>query len=259
MTSPPTGNQQVTTTSWPAIPAGRVALKAGGYLAAVTTFELPAFALARHPVTNAVYARFIAAGGYDNARWWLEDGWAQRQRWGWTAPRYWGGRDWNEPDHPVVGVSWYEALAYCRWLSAGTGRAITLPTEQQWQRAAQGDDERPFPWGQALPDATRCNWQRNVDETTPVDAYPAGASPYGVLDLSGNVWEWTLTGWESGNRRPEAGANGELRLLRGGSWSSDSPYSLQVDNRSALDPNTRLDPAYRNHVTVGFRCAVVSG
>lgn len=242
--------------TWQQIPAGSVTLKPGGYLAAATTYQLPAFFLARHPVTNADFAHFIAAGGYETRRWWTDVGWAQRRRWGWTAPRYWGGHEWNEPDHPVVGVSWYEALAYCRWRSAHAGRDVTLPTEQQWQRAAQGDDGRPFPWGDALPDATRCNWQRNVDETTPVDAYPAGASPFDVLDLSGNVWEWTLTAWESGNNRPDATSNGEPRLLRGGSWSSDSPYSLQADNRSALDPNTRLDPAYRNHVTVGFRCVL---
>lgn len=256
MKTSPTTNQQLPTSLWLPIPAGSVTLKAGGYLAQATTFVVPAFALARHPVTNAEYGRFIDAGGYETRRWWTGAGWTQRQRWGWTASRYWGGRDWNAPDHPVVGVSWYEALAYCRWLGATTGRTITLPTEQQWQRAAQGDDGRSFPWGETLPDASRCNWQRNVDETTPVDAYPAGASPYGVLDLSGNVWEWTLTGWESGNNAPENASNREPHLLRGGSWSSDSPYSLQADNRSALDPNTRLDPAYRNHATVGFRCAI---
>jgi len=157
----------------------------------------------------------------------------------------------NQPEQPVVGISWYEALAYCRWLSELTSQTITLPSEQQWQRAAQGDDGRLYPWGNEDPNENLCNWQRNVDETTAVTQYPAGASPYGVLDMCGNVWEWCLTGAESGTAEP---VGKEARMLRGGSWSSDSLLSLRVTNRNPNDPNTRLAAAVRYHVMVGFRC-----
>lgn len=239
---------------WIKIPAGQVALAPGGYLAEVVVGDVPTFSMARVPVTNAQYARFVEAGGYLERTWWTAEGWDARQKGGWTEPRHWHSPDWNPPERPVVGVSWYEALAFCRWLGAQIGRTVTLPTEQQWQRAAQGDDERPYPWGHVEPTAQLCNWNRHVDETTPVTHYLAGASPFGVLDLCGNVWEWCLTGWETGTA---VLGTREARMLRGGSWSSDSPLSLRVTNRSARDPNTRLTPDYRNHVTVGFRCVSV--
>jgi formylglycine-generating enzyme required for sulfatase activity len=236
---------------WTSIPGGEVALEAGGYLAEPACVAVEPFAIARCPVTNAQYAPFVASGGYAHRAWWSDDGWALRGRYGWAEPRYWDNPDWNRPDHPVVGVSWYEAMAFCRWLGAGRGERVTLPSEGQWQRAAQGDDGREFPWGDEPPDETRCNWNRYVDETTPVMRYPGGASPYGVMDMSGNVWEWCRTGWTGGQ---EAGGRREPRLVRGGSWSSDSPISLRAANRSPKDPNARLLPAERNVVTVGFRC-----
>ncbi len=236
---------------WIEIPAGTVTLAAGGYLPQATTFDLPAFAISRYPVTNAQFGEFVAAGGYSRQEFWPADGWAARQKRGWDAPRYWTDRHWNQPDYPVVGISWHEAMAYGRWLSQQTGQAISLPTEQQWQRAAQGDDGRVYPWGHTEPEERHCNWNRLVDETTPVGHYPAGHSPFGVADLCGNVWEWCLTGWESGD---EVADGREPRLLRGGCWSSDSPLSLRVTNRSPRDPNTRQVPHYRDHVTVGFRC-----
>jgi formylglycine-generating enzyme required for sulfatase activity len=239
---------------WTPIPGGQVTLGQGGYLMDRATFALEPFVMTRFPVTNAQYAAFIAAGGYAERMWWTERGWQMRERENWTEARFWTDRDWNQADCPVVGVCWYEALAFCRWLSTQTGRAITLPTEQQWQRAAQGDDGREFPWGNDEPDELRCNWNRVEDGTTPVTRYPDGVSPFGVMDMSGNVWEWCLTGWESGRTDDEGR---ELRVLRGGSWSSDSPISLRAANRNASDPNARLSPAYRNHVTVGFRCVNV--
>ena len=239
---------------WTPIPGGQVMLGEGGYLTNPATFALETFVMTRFPVTNAQYAAFIAAGGYEERGWWTARGWQIRERENWTETRFWTDRDWNQADCPVVGVSWYEALAFCRWLSARLGYEVSLPTEQQWQRAAQGDDGREFPWGNNEPDELRCNWNRVEDGTTPVTHYPDGVSPFGVMDMSGNVWEWCLTGWESG-RTDEEGR--EARVLRGGSWSSDSPISLRAANRNASDPNARLSPAYRNHVTVGFRCVSV--
>lgn len=232
---------------WVTIPGGSVTLPAGGYLGETAVFPVSSFHISRYPVTNAHFAPFVAGGGYDVRDWWDEPGWALNRKHGWREPRFWRDPEWSRPDHPVVGVSWYEAMAFCRWLAAQQGRPVTLPTEQQWQRAAQGDDGRYYPWGDADPADDLCNWQRHVDSTTPVTRYPAGASPFGVMDLCGNVWEWCATSW--------TGEAGGPRLLRGGCWSSDSPLTLRVTNRSAIDPNARLDPAYRHHVTVGFRCA----
>jgi formylglycine-generating enzyme required for sulfatase activity len=220
-------------------------------LLAPAVFPTPAFAISRYPVTHTQFGQFIISGGYTKNAWWDERGWAIKEKEKWTEPRHWHNREWNQPNHPVVGVSWYEAMAFGRGLSQATDQTITLPNEQQWQRAAQGDDGRLYPWGNEEPDGRFCNWNRDIDETTPVDHYPNGARPYGVMDLCGNVWEWCLTGWQSGTE--DAGSD-EPRSLRGGSWSSDSPLSLRVTNRSAKDPNTRLAPDYRHHVTVGFRC-----
>jgi formylglycine-generating enzyme required for sulfatase activity len=236
---------------WVDIPAGPVTLENRDSRLAPTRFDVGAFAIARYPVTNAQYAAFMAAGGYANRAWWADDGWAAKAKHGWTESRYCRDSDWNQPDCPAVGVSWHEAMAFCRWLSVMSSQTITLPTEAQWQRAAQGDDGREYPWGNDAPDADRCNWNRNIDQTSPVTYYPTGASPFGVMDLSGNVWEWCLTAWNDG----EAGEPGsrQARVLRGGSWSSDSPLSLRAANRNGNDPNTRKDPNSRDTL-YGLRC-----
>jgi hypothetical protein len=166
---------------WCDIPAGRVEIADGhGW------FDVPAFQIAKYPVTVAQYEVFIGAGGYQNREWWTEAGWeAREQGWDWddkssswkstgkpwTQPRSMGDKDYKKffiPDHPIIGVSWYEAMAFCRWLSEVLGdgvgargpsplpTTITLPSEQQWQRAAQGDDGRAYPWGKDF-DANRCN------------------------------------------------------------------------------------------------------
>ncbi len=235
---------------WILIPGGAVQLATGGYLPQPTIFQTAPFAISKYPVTNAQFATFIEADGYQQSNLWSSVGWEAKEKAGWTEPRYWRNVDWNTPEQPIVGVSWFEAQAFCNWLSSLNGKSITLPSEQQWQRAAQGEDGRFYPWGNVEPQAELCNWNRLIDETTPVTCYPKGASPFGVFDLCGNVWEWCATGWESGTA---VSGSREPRLLRGGSWSSDSPLSLRVTNRSPKDPNTRLNPAARNNVTVGFR------
>lgn len=245
---------QIAPLTWIAIPGGTVALELAGYGHPTTPAHVEAFAIARTPITNAQFAAFVAAGGYDEPAWWTAEGWAARLKESWTEPRYWTDRDWGRAAYPVVGVAWHEALAYARWLSAQTGATITLPTEAQWQRAAQGDDGREYPWGDRLPDDSLCNWNRDLDETSPVEAYPAGASPYGVLDMSGNVWEWCLSAWQDEDDADEmtGGNDRGAKVLRGGAWSSDSSLSLRAANRNATDPNTRQPPHVRD-TRYGFR------
>ena len=117
------------------------------------------YSIAKYPVTNAQYATFIAAGGYNQRQWWMDAGWDAKNKglmldWStgtgvettpWTEPRFWNDSQFDSAEQPVVGVSWYEALAFCRWLSHTSGNSITLPREDQWQYAAQGDDGRKYP------------------------------------------------------------------------------------------------------------------
>jgi formylglycine-generating enzyme required for sulfatase activity len=98
------------TMHWLNIPGGQALLAEGGYLSQPTIFDVAPFAMARYPVTNAQYAEFIAAGGYINPTWWRGDAWTIKEKGKWAEPRYWPSRDWNRPDYPVVGVSWYEAI-----------------------------------------------------------------------------------------------------------------------------------------------------
>lgn len=175
---------------------------------------LPSFHLARYPITHAQFQAFIDAGGYQDPRWW--QGLAQRME----APQ---AAEWDEPNSPRETVSWYEAVAFCRWLSAALREAITLPTEEQWERAARGRDGREYPWGDYR--SGHANWSTfSADEELPeiartsaVGLYPQGASAEGVLDLAGNIYEWCLNEDDSPERTGSVGI--EFRVLRGGSWN----------------------------------------
>lgn len=237
---------------WCYIPAGKVTLEEGGYVPkGGQTFDVPAFLMAKYPITNAQYERFIAAGGYQQEQRWTTAGWKFREENNKNIPRGWSEIKSDQGDHPVVNVSWYECLAFCQWLDeqtrAGVGIAsrdkarITLPTEQQWQRAAQGDDGREYPWGNQKPDRSYANFEKNVEGTTPVTAYPDGISPYGVMDLSGNVCEWCSTAYESGEI---GGKARQLYVLRGGSWD-DSIDALRVATRDAVYPEWVLSNGFR--------------
>ncbi len=236
---------------WCWIPAGKVTLEAGGYVPkGGQTFDVPAFAIAKYPVTNAQFRKFEAAEGYKQLRWWPEESWHVRTREKWLLPRFSNDKKWNGDDYPVVGVSWYEAMAFCQWLTESVGahgRAplpITLPTEQQWQRAAQGDDGRVYPWGNEV-DANRCNVvESGIGRTTPVTQYPTGASPYGVLDMAGNMWEWCLTEYMSGVTDTNRSYS-NMRVLRGGSWHN-------IQNFARATYRIRLSLGSRDY-DVGFR------
>ncbi|MEZ4864593.1 MAG: SUMF1/EgtB/PvdO family nonheme iron enzyme [Caldilineaceae bacterium] len=220
------------------------------------TFTTDAYWLLQTPVTNGHYQPFVKAGGYTNQEWWTPAGWQWRTKEKITEPRYWQDSQWNEPKQPVVGVSWYEALAFANWLTQLSGEAIRLPTEAEWEKGARGEDGREYPWGDQAPDKTLCNIDKYVGKTTPVDAYPKGASPYGALDMAGNVWEWTLTKWLDNyenyanlvDNRVDADADAR-RVVRGGSWSS-FPHVARATFRIWDVPADRDD-------NLGFRLVVV--
>ena len=198
---------------------------------------LPAFRLGKYPITNREYAAFLARTPAQDVP--PKLGWFNRQP---PADRL---------DHPVASVSWEDACAYCAWLCAETGRTYRLPTEAEWEKTARGADSRPFPWGDAWADGCA-----NVesDDTTPVTAHEAGASPFGVVDLLGNVQEWTLTRWGPDRNmsvfpppyRPDDGRDDttshtqrDLRIHRGGSFRN-SPADLRSTTRSNASPDSRI-------------------
>jgi formylglycine-generating enzyme required for sulfatase activity len=146
--------------------------------------------------------------------------------------------------HPVIKVSWYGAIEYCKWLSKKTGLKFDLPTEAQWEKAARGQDKRKYPWGSREPDKNLANFDGNIGKTTPVGSYPAGASPYGLLDMAGNVWEWCSDRYaanyykNSPPKNPEGPNSGSYRVVRGGSWY-DGARDLRCANRSGYGPSGR--------------------
>jgi len=214
------------------------------------TLYLPDYYLAKTPVTNAQYTAFVHATGHE-------------------LPEHWEGGKLlpGKEDHPVVNVSWYDAVAYCNWLSQVTGKVYCLPSEAEWEKAARGTDGRIYPWGDELPDERRCNFGNIVGRTTAVGRYsPQGDSPYGCADMAGNVWEWTRSRiresrhvggerWfemafrypydpEDGRENPGAGRD-VLRVLRGGAFDYAGKL-VRCAYRLPHDPSGRLGD-------IGFR------
>jgi len=227
---------------WVEIPRGRVTLERGSWINAYgegKTFDVPNFEISKYPITVAQYTQFVDAGGYRTKRFWTVAGWQWRDRGDIKLPRYWDDKRFHNADHPVAGVSWYEAMAFCAWLSEQSGDKVLLPTEQQWQRAAQGDDGRTYPWGNKW-DCRRCNNSVkpcNSNATTSVRQYEGkGDNPYGVVDMAGNVWEWCLTEYESGNQGLY-GSN--MRGLRGGSWRDGDEGRFRAAFRGGNVPDYR--------------------
>ncbi|MBN1584035.1 MAG: formylglycine-generating enzyme family protein [Anaerolineae bacterium] len=200
--------------------------------------HLPDYYLAKTPVTNAQYAAFVRATQRTPPSHWQED----------RPPK-------AKENHPVVRVSWYDAIAYCKWLSGLTGQAYRLPTEAEWEKAARGDKASMYPWGDRW-DASRCNTKESeTEDTTPVGAYPQGASPYGLLDMAGNVWEWTSSLYRDYPYRKNDGredpSSTKARVLRGGSWLNFYDSARAAYRRS-------YTPAYHSRIH-GFRCCVSLG
>lgn len=184
--------------------------------------ELPSYLISKYPITWAQFRPFVEGDGYINRDYWTEAGWEWREENNGTQPRYWGDADENIPNHPMSGINWYEAYAYCQWMSKQLGFEIHLPTEAEWEKAARGPDGRTYPWGDEF-DAAFCNVEATgIGQPSAVGMFPLGASPYGVLDMSGNVWEWCLTKWRDGydaqaDNRSEGDA---LRAVRGGDFNA---------------------------------------
>jgi formylglycine-generating enzyme required for sulfatase activity len=224
---------------------GMVLVEESSSPSVASTAVVQAFYIDRSEVTNAHFQRFVAAGGYRDQTLWPETllvngrpiPWAKAvqafvDRTGLAGPRHWSNGSFPEGkgDHPVVGVSWYEAGAYARW----AGKA--LPTESQWRRAAQGDSGSIFPWGGDVQTVVlRANFESIG--TRPVSSYPLGVSPFGCLDMAGNVREWL--------QDPMAGTR---RMVVGGSWQ-DPPYMFEASHSEAFDP------AYANEA-IGFRLVI---
>jgi formylglycine-generating enzyme required for sulfatase activity len=227
---------------------------------------LPDYRIGKYPVTNAQFAAFVGGGGYQERRYWTKGGWKEKEERGWTRP-YDPGEPFNLPNHPAVGVSWYEALAFCRWLTEelrrrgelGEDGEITLPSEAEWEKAARGNDGRIYPWG-GEPHVNRANYgDTGIDATSAVGCFRDGAGPCGAEDLSGNVWEWTRSlwgkNWEKpkyrypytpGGRRENLNARDNvLRVLRGGAFGDGAGY-VRCAYRGRRDPDFR-------HWDLGFR------
>jgi formylglycine-generating enzyme required for sulfatase activity len=262
--------------------------------APVHNVELTPFAIAQFPVTNAEWALFMQAGGYDDERWWeteearawrrgegtaegakqqlhdyrksAQDNFDSIRQWhqqgrltsqeadDWeaiarmsdeefetllaewyppgrqTQPAYWHDDAFNHPAQPVVGVCWFEAQAYCAWLSAQTGQTFRLPTEAEWEAAARGVQRRRYAFGDDF-DAARCNtFETHIRHTTPIGVFPDGQTPEGLVDMTGNTWDWTSSlytpyPYDAADGREAPSPPGALRVVRGGPWYYDQGHT----------------------------------
>jgi len=229
----------------------------------VRRVTLDTFHLAAHPVTNAQYAEFVRNTGHhapdvrDLPSFVTPSAEATFREL--ASPYIWRGGDLPKDRglHPVTLVTHADAVAYCVWLSTRVGRPVRLPTEAEWERAARGGiDGRRYPWGDEI-DPSRCNFLpdsglKRMRGTRPVGTYPP--NPYGLHDMSGNVWEWVADWYQADAyatgdvMQPAGPASGTLRLLRGGSWVTHDVLQLRCAHRHKVPPDTY---AY----SIGFRVA----
>ena len=228
------------------------------------------FTLACYPVTNAQYALFMAAEGYNlDAPWWDAAGrtwltrndasvpglasWRSRVRK--DQPALWRDEQFGQErtNHPVVGVTWYEASAFCRWLThyLNDGGVYRLPSEAEWEYAARGMQRRTYAWGNEPLDDERANYNERYNGTSAVGSFPLGATPDGLWDMTGNVWEWTRSEYrpypyDSRDGREEGSDPAQkVFTLRGGSWGSQ-PFDLRASFRRGCAPDSHFNG-------VGFR------
>jgi formylglycine-generating enzyme required for sulfatase activity len=228
---------------------------------------LPTYRISKYPVTNAQFAEFIKASGYKTTAEkvgsgyiWNSSQWQEVKGANWQHPRGPDSEVWHKQDHPVTQVSWHDVCAFCEWTSKITDSRVRLPTEAEWEKAARGTDGRLYPWGNQQ-DVQRCNcFESKIGDTTAVNQYPSGASLCGVIDMVGNIWEWTSSLWGKKEKEPDfkypyRATDGRenlevtdtFRVIRGGSW-----YDVAVNARGA--DRSRINPHVRND-NVGFRVA----
>jgi formylglycine-generating enzyme required for sulfatase activity len=202
---------------------------------------LPAYYITRAPISNSQYHHFVAATGYpapdvteqDWQSYGLVHPFARTRRFAWRGHRHPGER----ANHPVVLVSHHDAQAYAQWLSNQTGARWRLPSEPEWEKAARGTDGRRFPWGNNWDPSKLNSHDRGPFDTMPVGAFPQGASPYGVNDMAGQVFEWTATLADRSNNH---------YLIKGGSWDDKGCGVCRPAARHGR-------PAYLKHILIGFR------
>ena len=234
----------------------------------VHTVYLDAYYIGKYKVTNKEYQKLIKDKGYENPDYWAVGGfneYGEEPRF-WKDPRFKGGGIPGNENYPVVGISWFEAVAYCCWLSAKTGVSYRLPTEAEWEKAARGTDQRRFAWGNEI-DRHYANYEHSGDPfepgITPVDYYDGttrngfetkkNVSASGACEMIGNVWEWCLD-WYGGSayyavsekNNPCGPDSGSSRILRAGGWV-DSSYYHRAANRNSSFPENR-------NPIQGFRC-----
>jgi len=210
---------------------------------------LPDFAIGKYPVTNAQFRLFWEAKGYEQEKFWTPQGWAWRrgeyepdlsyiadEDWRrlvkeWldlrtvkrrARPFFWDIQPWNLPNRPVVGVTWFEAVAYCNWLSQETGVQYRLPTEAEWEYAARGPSSWEWPWGDTFDPACANTSESGLEQTSPVGLFPGGKTWCGAQDMIGNVWEWCSSlyrryPYQADDGREDPYTAG-TRVLRGDSW-----------------------------------------
>jgi len=238
----------------PATPPGIVYVPAGEFTMGsdegdsneqpVHTVYLDAFYIDKYEVTNAQFALFLSEQGNqeEGGVTWLDIvdlDCLITQSGGQYQPKS------GYEDHPVIEVSWHGARAYCQW--AGK----RLPTEAEWEKAARGTDGRTYPWGEGI-DCDHAQYGGCGGQTVPIGSKPKGASPYGALDMAGNVWEWVADWYDSGyyaaspQSNPEGSTSGDYRVIRGGSWANLEPPLRAALRRRARPAAVRF--------TVGFRC-----
>lgn len=206
---------------------------------------LDAYLIDVYPITNARYQMFLEAlekEGENAKHWYHPDQPADKLH----IPQFWYSDKWNQPEHPVVGVDWWDAYAYSKWAEK------ELPTEAEWEKAARGTDGRPYPWGRELPTAAICNFNKTYNQTTAVTRFPNDQAPYGCSNMAGNVWEWCFDWFDptyyrySPKENPKGPALGRSRVGRGGSWMNDARRLRTTTRAYGSSPNDR------NH-HLGFR------
>ena len=244
--------------------------------------------LGKYPVTVGQFRKFVEDSGYvtdaekGKGSWQFWKGeWVVRLDGNWKNPYFEQG-----DDHPVVSVSWNDAVAYCTWLSKKTGLDFKIPTAAQWEKGARGTDERKFPWGNEKPDGSKANYadinfwhkykdarqpDKNIDdgytETSPVGSYQEGASPYGLLDMAGNVWEWchdvyqtdyyAVSPYENPSGPPDTDKPDQERVNRGGgSWTDRSGYITPKGGHNLRSAARTGDEQNSSDDHMGFRICI---